>query len=880
MTLEGCFFIFWGGIDTVKEIGMFNKLGNLVVKFKLWIILGWVLAAALLFFLAPSLSEVGTMNESNFLPADSESLRARELIAQYFPQKQSTSTVTLVFYNPQKLGDTDMAYAQKVEEWLTSGQTPFKVENVTSIFQNPELESQLVSPDGTTMLLNAGLAKAAFESESTDTTAAIREYLTSKPQGLEIYVSGQVGIYSDLFQSLSKSIKLTTIITIILIVILLIIIYRSPVAALVPLLTIGVGLLVARGIMGIIGQAGVSIWSQIDVFLVVLVFGIGTDYCLFLVSRFREELRQGADHGTAMRMAVSKIGVVITASAFAVIAGLVGMAVARYQMIQTMGPALGIAILVTLLASLTLAPALASIFGRNLFWPRHEERKESTGKEKSGLWHKIADLSSGKPLLVIAVALVVMILPYLALPGLNRSFDQMNEIPPGSESVSGFHILEKHFNIGEMDPPAVTILAPVGQDISSPVYLNTLVKLSSDLRKLNNVVKVQSIVQPDGSEKIPEEMLVSGQISAISTGLVNSFSNSSTDPSLLFSEDVGKAFIQINTYLEELAGNFSWVSREPSYQAVISDLQTLKQTIESIKSNTLASPNSNPMDALKSQFSFFTNDLNSLSQKFSQNGNPLFLSKTLMSASSQFQNLENIFFSQDKRATQMYIVLDAYPQSDTALTAIEQIRTTIKKSLKGNSLNLEVVTGGSTAELADVRQVLGADFTRVMVVVLAAIFLVLVFLLRSFIAPFYLLLTVLLSYGTTLGIVSWIFQRILGQDGISFIIPIIVFVLLVALGSDYNIFLISRVREESATRTTRMGTRLAVIATGGVITACGIILSGTFGALLFTPIRTLMQIGAAISIGVLLDTFVVRALLVPAIASLLGRWNWWPVKHG
>ena len=111
-------------------------------------------------------------------------------------------------------------------------------------------------------------------------------------------------------------------------------------------------------------------------------------------------------------------------------------------------------------------------------------------------------------------------------------------------------------------------------------------------------------------------------------------------------------------------------------------------------------------------------------------------------------------------------------------------------------------------------------------------------------------------------------------------IPIIVFVLLVALGSDYNIFLMSRVREESEKQPTRIGARFAAIAIGGVINACGLILAGTFGVLTFGPVRTMVQIGTAVAIGVFLDTFLVRALLVPAIASLLGRWNWWPSKHG
>jgi RND superfamily putative drug exporter len=284
---------------------------------------------------------------------------------------------------------------------------------------------------------------------------------------------------------------------------------------------------------------------------------------------------------------------------------------------------------------------------------------------------------------------------------------------------------------------------------------------------------------------------------------------------------------------------------------------------------------------LKTQAASFSAHVQALAQSFANNGNPVYLSPALLASSAELQNLADLFYSQDRRAAKIYIVLNAFPQSDAALTAVGDARQAIQNSLAKTALNgSEVVIGGSSAELADVKTVLDRDFIRIMIVVLAAIFIVLAWLLRSLIAPLYLLVTVLLSYGTTLGIVSWIFQGILGQEGISFMIPILVLVLLVALGSDYNIFLMSRVKEESQTRPTREGARLAAIATGGVITACGIILAGTFGALVVTPIRTLMQIGAAVAIGVLIDTFIVRALLVPAIASLLGRWNWWPTKHG
>ncbi|MCR4392808.1 MAG: efflux RND transporter permease subunit [Dehalococcoidales bacterium] len=851
---------------------MFEKIGNFVVKQRLWIILSWVVAALLMYFLAPSLSEVGTMNERNFLPQDSESLRARELIAQYFPQNKSTSTVTLVFYQPGKLGEADLAFARKVEEWLKSGTTPFKVDNVTSIFSSPELQTRLLSPDGTTMLMNIGLAEAAFESESLDTTRAIREHLKSPPPGLEIHVSGQVGVYSDLFDSLSQSIHLTTLITVILIIILLILIYRSPVAALVPLVTIGIAFLVARGIMGLIAQAGVPIWSQIDVFLVVLVFGVGTDYCLFLVSRFREEAGKRNSAGEAMRYSLGRIGTVITASAFAVIAGMAGMAVARYQMIQTMGPSLAVAILITLLAALTLAPALTSIFGRKLFWPRHEIKTQTPTLQNHSFWHRVASLTVNKSGLVVAVVLVVMFLPCLALPELNRSFDQMAEIPAKSDSVAGFKILEQHFDIGEMEPLTVIVKTSGSQTLLDPDSLGTLAAIGDKLLSIKGVVKVQSVVQPEGSGKVPRELTAAGQLSALSETMAESFSGQG-NPGILPVGDLEKGLSQVGEYLNKLPADFAWVTSSENYLSSLADLKAIAESMAMLNSGL--SPETQ-LPVIQTRVGSLINNLNALSAEFAGNGNPVYLPPTILQASPQLQNLVDLFFSKDRQATLLYVVLDAYPQSDTALNLVSLVRGAIADSVAENQEHWEVAVGGTSADLADVKQVLDADFNMVMLVVLAAIFLVLVILLRSLVAPIYLLMTVLLSYGTTLGLVTLMFQGLLGQEGVSFMIPIIVFVLLVALGSDYNIFLMSRVREESLVEGTRKGTLIAVVATGGVITACGIILAGTFGALVVTPIRTLLQIGVAVALGVLIDTFVVRALLVPSIARLIGRWNWWP----
>jgi RND superfamily putative drug exporter len=188
----------------------------------------------------------------------------------------------------------------------------------------------------------------------------------------------------------------------------------------------------------------------------------------------------------------------------------------------------------------------------------------------------------------------------------------------------------------------------------------------------------------------------------------------------------------------------------------------------------------------------------------------------------------------------------------------------------------QAYVGGATAEFADVQDTISADFLRVAAITIIGILIVLMLLLRALVAPVYLVLTVLLSYAMSLSVSALILQHVFGQAGVNYFIPLMVFVLLVALGSDYNIFLMSRVREESSTRELRSGIRVASARTGTVITSAGLILAGTFGALVTSPLQLLFQVGLAVGLGVLIDTFVVRSLLVPAITAFIGEWAWWP----
>ncbi|MCA1834075.1 MAG: MMPL family transporter [Actinomycetota bacterium] len=238
------------------------------------------------------------------------------------------------------------------------------------------------------------------------------------------------------------------------------------------------------------------------------------------------------------------------------------------------------------------------------------------------------------------------------------------------------------------------------------------------------------------------------------------------------------------------------------------------------------------------------------------------------------------FMTGDERTTRIFVTLTREPYASESLAAVGGIRAAGALALNKTPLEgTPIRAAGAASFFSDVRTLSDADFRTIMLVVLIGIFVVLALLLRSIVAPVYLILTVLLSFLATLGLTSVVFQGLFGQNGIAWWLPSFLFVMLVALGADYNIFLMSRIREEARVHTTADATARGLALTGHVITSAGIILAGTFAALMAAPLKSLQQFGFAVTVGILMDTFIVRSLLVPSIATLLGRHNWWPSRR-
>ncbi|HEY6730536.1 MAG TPA: MMPL family transporter [Solirubrobacterales bacterium] len=220
------------------------------------------------------------------------------------------------------------------------------------------------------------------------------------------------------------------------------------------------------------------------------------------------------------------------------------------------------------------------------------------------------------------------------------------------------------------------------------------------------------------------------------------------------------------------------------------------------------------------------------------------------------------------------LVLRDNPYGDAGEDAVEEIRDRLHALAPGGLL------GGVPVENLDVEQTNARDTKLIVPLVLLVIGLILVALLRAVVAPAYLILTVLASFAATLGLATFAFTEVFQAEGLAFNLELMAFIFLVALGVDYNIFLMTRAREEAASRGTREGILAALVSTGGVITGAGLILAGTFATLTLLPLEELVQVGATIAFGVVLDTFVVRALLIPAITYRLGKRAWWPGRAG
>lgn len=743
-----------------------------------WIVVAaWLLAAGASAPLAARLPALYDPSLTNQVPAWAPSQQAEALASREFPNSSLTAAL-IVLCDPQGLTPADRRVASRVDAWLTSG-GPRQVQAVISVYRIPRAGSQLISADGTAMVIVAGLGGSPYGDGIKQAVATIRGHLkeATAGTGLQAYLTGPAGIAVDagvVFESTDRNLLLATIT---LVLLLLILLYRSPVLPLIPLIGVTAVLVVVQGLLAIAAQRGVFPVGQMPASIAtVLVFGAGTDYTLFIVSRYREELHTEADHHVAIARAMSAVAEAIASSGGTVLLGVLALLLAGLGLYSSLGRVLAIAMAVILCAGLTLIPALLALLGRAAFWPL-VPRREGTGQAgKSGAWTWVGRQVVVRPRIFALSGIALLALLALGSVGSKTSFSLLGAFRTPTESGKGFDVLRARVAPGELDPTAVYF-----QLADAYSSLAAVDAATSAAAHVSGVATVRSLTRPDG--------------------------------------------------------------RAPA--VTIAELQA---TAQSLPRAVLLGQAPAPVAGL------------------SQNQG---LALGVLLAGRQY-------VSADGSTSQLSVVFSDDPYALPAINRISVLRDRIHTALTESGASTAVLVAGQTATMADQQALSERDTAVVAGVVLLVVGLVLGLLLRSLVAPLYLLGVLALNFLAVLGLASLVFQRILSGDGLNYAVPLYTFAFLISLGADYTIFLMSRLREEARSVALDEALRVAVGRTGGVISSAGLILAGTFAVLGTLPLTALLQLGVCVAAGVLLDTFVVRVLVVPGVVTILGRRNWWP----
>lgn len=771
---------------------MFGRLAAWVDRHAGLVVAAWLVAAVVVTVTAPSLATAGTADQTEFVPASAPSGRADALLRREFPDDPTRDSAVIVLARPSGLTAADHAFIASLSEFLASPAAAVHVKAVQTAATAPELAPVLRSADGAAEMVIVSLRATIFSESGNRAVSFLRQQVTrTAPAGLDGHVTGLAALASDQADAILESFHRTAVATVVLVLIILLLVYRSALAPLISLVSIGCAFLLARGVAGYLAAAGVKVASLVETFMVVMAFGAGTDYCLFVISRVRENRADPAGLRAGIQKATTAVGPVIGASAATVTIAFFAFLVAKLGLFRSFGPALGLAIAVTLVAGLTLTPALLRLAGPAAFWPSQAigDRRASQAR-----WERLSRLVRRRPAVVLLAGTVLLAIPAVGATRLHQSFDILAELPPAADARQGFETLSRHYPAGLLSP--VSVVVSSDGSLLDHDRLAAVDRLTDALRTAPGVAEVRSITQPAGAP--------------LTTATISRLTGGSTDL---------KAF-----------------GLDPDEV----DLTPL------------------------------------LTGLTSERG--LRIDADLLRAYPQFRDRLGFFLGNGDRTTRIVVALQGSPYSRQALEIVRRLDDRAGVELAGGPLaGARLAVAGPSAYFADIEDLAGQDLRTVGALVIGAILVILALLLRSVVAPLYLLASVLLSLLATMGICVGVFQGLLGQPGLAFWLPPFLFVILVALGADYNIFIAGRIREEiDAGRTVADAATESLVLTGATITSAGFILAGTFGALLITPIPAVRQIGFGVGVGILLDTFIVRTLLVPAAVMLLGRAAFWP----
>ena len=626
-----------------------------------------------------------------------------------------------------------------------------------------DVYTQFVSGSNDTMLVILDFKTTGPDPKNSiaSTRADVKQANNLSNTDLLVFVTGAPAFNYDIETESIRDVERIDPITVVLIIVIVGLFFASLAAPLIPVSAIGISVGIAFGLVYVIGSTFTSVHFLILTLLPVAMFGAGSDYCIFLVSRYAEERRMGRGKKDSVERAVTWAGESIATSGATVVIAFGSLAIAGFGMLRSIGIAVMIGISIALLVALTLVPAILSMFGDKIFWPGGLGLWRKKKAKGSSYYARAAKFTAKHSKLILIVALAVSLPAASTVLSSQTSHDLISQVPNSLESKAGYNSMVRGFGPGTITPTYTIVQTPVLLVTDNWINVTALQSLSyaeNSTLSIPGVSKVYGLTHPSG-DPIPYS-----------------------------------SFTQLNTAQQ---------------QAMIRSMKP--------------------------------------------------------------------FLGSDGKSAMVWANLSDEPYTDQAISTLTKIRQNIN-SLQSNDRLLaasSMLVGGETASVADLANSSAADYFNMTALVLVGVFVVLMIALGSIFTPLRLIFTILLSISWAMAAVIYIFHTYIGMELI-WILPIMLLVIMLGLGLDYDIFLVTRIREyvvggakdDEAIET-------AVERTGGIITATGLVTAGAFGTMMLSQIPMLQQLGLAFFIVVILDATITRVYLVPSIMRHMKRLNWW-----
>ncbi|WP_457770015.1 MMPL/RND family transporter [Mycobacteroides chelonae] len=908
------------------------------------IIVFWAFLAVTTNTFVPQVEKVAEELAGPMIPHYAPSQRAMLQIGEKFQESTSTSLTMVVLESQDRmLGDEDHRYYDDLMQRFKDDTE--HVQYVMDLWGKSITSAGAQSIDGKSTYVLLRLAGDIGQMQANESVRAVREIVEKQtpPTGLTVYVSGPAPLAGDTLDIANSSLNNITIITIILIIVMLLLVYRSFSTLLLPLAGVLIEMLVTKGVIATLGHLGYIELSSFAVNIVVsLTLGAGTDYGIFLLGRYHEARYAGQSREDAYYTAYRGVAPVVIGSGLTIAGACYCLSFARLNYFHTMGPAVAIAMVLTIAAALTLVPAVltvGSLFG--LFDPK--------AKAKAQLYRRIGASVVRWPVPIFVASSIIVMVGAVFVPTYQVSYDDRAYQPASAPANQGFAAADRHFSKSKLFTEMLMVESD--HDMRNSADFVSLDRAAKSLVRLPGVSMVQSITRPLGrplehatlpylfttqgsgnGQQLPftkrqngntaQQAEIMGNTIVVLRDMIDltqklSDAMHATVITMEDMQQVTEAMDQyvsnLDDFMRPLRNYFYW---EPhcfdipacwAFRSLFDMLDSVDKLAADIKD---AVAQLEIVDKLLpqmiSQLKVMANDMEGIRALIVNTYGTSDLQSTLTtqtfddminvgldfdkSRSDDFfyiprQGFENedvktgmqLLMSPDGMAARFMITHEGNAMGPEGVEHVEQFPEAVGLALKETSLaGARVYVGGAGSNDKDIKEYGASDLLIVAIAAFVLIFLIMMFLTRSLMAPFVIIGTVAFSYSGAFGLSVLIWQHLIGLPLHWLVLPL-TFIILVAVGSDYNLLLVARLKEETGAGL-NTGLIRALGSTGGVVTSAGLVFAFTMLAMLASDLRTIGQVGSTICIGLLLDTLIVRSFIVPSLVRLFGTWFWWPTR--